>query len=1120
MGNQASINFSDSELHNNNIEDSPKTTKDFVTSYNHLNNSIVLFGGYPGIDTSIYELNLKTKTWKKPPISGKPPSGRFGHTAVLRHENWFIFGGEDGTTKNKLNDLYMLDLEHRKWSKIETTGNPPAPRKNHSAAWHLNNNSMIIYGGEQSSKKIFSDCHMYDFSTMKWTQIILKNSSFMNIGLPKRTSHSVCMFDNYMMIFGGKDKEGLQNDTFVINFDKSSISKLKTKNNPTKRNRAKLLTRSGIFIVFGGYSGTVRKPQNDLYFMRMDNLKWVKIPLNEEIRKNYIYQMMFFQGQLHLIGGDNDGEFVDQMLTSNIDEYIRVMSVPYSEIKIDKYIAEDSYSKIYSGTWRNQTVAIKVLKDSDPEKMKKLLEHTKTLKKLKHPNILDFKCFVAEDPHFCLVLRLLKGSLSHLFHVQKFKPEIDFMIKIGLQISLGLKYLYSWKLIYGVLNTRKILIDGDHCVLSDHFLTDKSHLAESQNQQELTPPMIEKVFGSIYFVAPELLKGEKPTEKSDMYSVGTVLWEMYSGEDISRKEINTKELLPKFIKGKKPCSNSNLEDLIIHHSEDFKLCEYLKLIKDCWNEDPSKRPSIDYLVEFFKIHSTDQFNKFNTNQNNSGNSNDKKNDSTGIKSDKYETIKQIGIGGQARVFLVKNKSTNQSFALKKFQETPIEELNNDLQEMRSYVGMNHPNILSIHDFFISMDSETTGNCHLNIVMDYCDSGDLYKIIQQKEKISIELLNSISMQIFDGIAYIHAKKIVHRDLKPNNVMLLSDNTIKIGDLGLAKSTSDNVAKTFCGTIEYMSPEQRSGLPYDTSVDIWACGMILFELITKKRLEYSKFMKEKKVYLEKEMKDFLGNEKFKLFFKIIEDCLIFNPDQRPTAQYILRQLRGEEDEEKSDLISSDLIDDSYQFNSLSSQSSMMSMTNEKILHEQPSFLTNKSSGSELDNSESEVISDKTDYSNDEVHTSNSFTEKRKSSLDQKRVSFKSEKRNSFRIESKSSFSDHYPPKESILIHEEKLMNSPISNFNLFKKSSLQSEYSFESIRKTYSHKEVIHWNIKRVVEWLKEMNMEMYQQLFVMNEIDGEALLELEDIQDFYFLKIMKLGHIKKLQKYIKIMRETQ
>jgi serine/threonine protein kinase len=374
-----------------------------------------------------------------------------------------------------------------------------------------------------------------------------------------------------------------------------------------------------------------------------------------------------------LIGGDNDGELMDQMLTSNIDEYIRVMSVPYSEIKLDKYIAEDYYSKIYSGSWRNQTVAIKVIKDpSDPEKMKNLLEHTKTLKKLKHPNILDFKCFVAEDPHFCLVLGLLKGSISNLLHVQNVKPKIEYMINIGLQVSLGLKYLYSWNLVYGVLNTRLILIDGEQCVLSDYFLTYKSLVNEKN--KVLTPKTIEEAYGSAYFVAPEVLKGELPTQKSDVFSVGTILWELYSGDNISRAKLNTEEILPQILKGKRACSSTMLNDLIIDNSEDFKICEYLKLIQLCWNENPEDRPTMDYLVEHFKIHSNDEFHKMKSKT-------VKK--SEGVKSDKYETVKQIGIGGQARVFLVKNKITNQMFALKKFKETPIEELNNDLQEVYS-----------------------------------------------------------------------------------------------------------------------------------------------------------------------------------------------------------------------------------------------------------------------------------------------------------------------------------------------------------------------------------------------------------------------------------------------------
>jgi serine/threonine protein kinase len=90
-------------------------------------------------------------------------------------------------------------------------------------------------------------------------------------------------------------------------------------------------------------------------------------------------------------------------------------------------------------------------------------------------------------------------------------------------------------------------------------------------------------------------------------------------------------------------------------------------------------------------------------------------------------------------------------------------------------------------------------------MDLCD-GDLYKIIQKKTPILEEDLKSIVIQLFDGIAYLHGKQIIHRDLKPNNIMLMQDGSIKIGDLGLARITNDDVATTFCGTIEYMVRRQ--------------------------------------------------------------------------------------------------------------------------------------------------------------------------------------------------------------------------------------------------------------------------------------------------------------------------
>jgi N-acetylneuraminic acid mutarotase len=236
---------------------------------------------------------MKQKNWKLINTSGTSPQSRYSHSGVLHHELFFIFGGSNAEDK-KLNDLHMLDIQTYKWTEVESSGIPPSPRCNHSAVWYKN--TMIVYGGEESSKKILSDCHIFNFSSLKWTVLVV--DPLISKLMPKRSSHSVCIYGDQMMIFGGKDAISLQNDTFLVNIQNPGVVKLKTKNDPIKRTRANLITRSGIVLMFGGYTGNHRSPQNFLYMMRLDNLKWIKVGLGEEVFKNYSYQLLFSQGNL------------------------------------------------------------------------------------------------------------------------------------------------------------------------------------------------------------------------------------------------------------------------------------------------------------------------------------------------------------------------------------------------------------------------------------------------------------------------------------------------------------------------------------------------------------------------------------------------------------------------------------------------------------------------------------------------------------------------------------------------------------------------------------------------------------------------------------------------------
>lgn len=127
--------------------------------------------------------------------------------------------------------------------------------------------------------------------------------------------------------------------------------------------------------------------------------------------------------------------------------------------------------------------------------------------------------------------------------------------------------------------------------------------------------------------------------------------------------------------------------------------------------------------------------------------------------------------------------------------------------------------------------------NMNIVMEYCDGGDLSQYLNHQMKsgkiLSEEKIWKFFIQICLGLSIIHNKKVLHRDLKSLNIFLTKDERVKIGDLGVAKVLSQtNFARTFVGTPYYLSPEICEEKPYNEKSDVWALGCILYEMATFK------------------------------------------------------------------------------------------------------------------------------------------------------------------------------------------------------------------------------------------------------------------------------------------------
>ena len=203
----------------------------------------------------------------------------------------------------------------------------------------------------------------------------------------------------------------------------------------------------------------------------------------------------------------------------------------------------------------------------------------------------------------------------------------------------------------------------------------------------------------------------------------------------------------------------------------------------------------------------------------------------------YNIIKRIGFGSSGLVYKVtkKNDSSNKIYILKQipYSEPNLEETTKKVQSAKNEAlilsKLSCKYIVKYFDSFVDSDN------NLNIIMEYCDSGDLNSFIcnlkKENKYLTEEAIWFFFIQISLGLAYIHSKNILHRDLKPMNIFLTNKNQIKIGDLGLAKLVSTNAnASTCIGTPYYLSPEICKEMPYNSKGDVWALGCILYELCT--------------------------------------------------------------------------------------------------------------------------------------------------------------------------------------------------------------------------------------------------------------------------------------------------
>lgn len=196
---------------------------------------------------------------------------------------------------------------------------------------------------------------------------------------------------------------------------------------------------------------------------------------------------------------------------------------------------------------------------------------------------------------------------------------------------------------------------------------------------------------------------------------------------------------------------------------------------------------------------------------------------------RYELETVIAQGGMGTVYKGLDTRLHRPVAIKVLKEHLAADdrfVERFRREARAVASLGHPNIASLYDY-----AEDDGK-HF-IVMELVDGTDLATLLRTSSPLGAERSKAITEQVCDALEHAHSAGIVHRDMKPGNVLVTPDGDVKVTDFGIARAAGDSTLTatgSILGTAHYLAPEQAAGKEVTPATDIYATGVMLFEMLT--------------------------------------------------------------------------------------------------------------------------------------------------------------------------------------------------------------------------------------------------------------------------------------------------
>ena len=246
--------------------------------------------------------------------------------------------------------------------------------------------------------------------------------------------------------------------------------------------------------------------------------------------------------------------------------------------------------------------------------------------------------------------------------------------------------------------------------------------------------------------------------------------------------------------------------------------------------------------------------------------------------------KCIGEGTYGSVWKVRHKITKEIYATKVMNKENIirhnmvEQINKEIEIMYK---LDHPNIIKLYSHF-------EDNEHFCLIMEYASKGQLFSLIKKHRKLNQIMAKQYLKEIISAIKYLHEKNppIIHRDIKPENILIDYDGNCKLADFGWASfDYGEKIRDTYCGTPEYLAPEMINQSGHNKSVDIWAIGILLFEMLTG-RTPFNLYGDRNQLYNSIKILNINWPDDFPILAKdLIKKILCIDPDERLSLDEII-------------------------------------------------------------------------------------------------------------------------------------------------------------------------------------------------------------------------------------------